>query len=62
MKTETLDAEFYRRRHELCLELAAMAPTARPLFLRLQALAESYAKKAAAAVNLTAPSRVPSNR
>ena len=49
MSAETLDADFYRRRHDLCLELAAMVPTARPLFLRLSSLAEAYAEKAAAA-------------
>jgi hypothetical protein len=49
MNGETLDADFYRRRQELCLELAAMVPTTKPLFLRLHSLAETYAGKAAAA-------------
>jgi len=49
MGAETLDADFYRRRHDLCLELAAVVPTASPLFLRLSSLAQTYAEKAAAA-------------
>jgi hypothetical protein len=49
MSAETLDADYYRRRHDVCLELAAMVPTARPLFLRLSSLAQTYAEKAATA-------------
>jgi hypothetical protein len=51
MSSETLDADFYHRRSELCLELAAMVPTARPLFSRLRALSVVYATKAAAAAD-----------
>jgi hypothetical protein len=54
MNPETMDADFYRRRHELCLELAAMVPTAKPLFLRLSSLAETYAEKATAATDSAA--------
>jgi hypothetical protein len=54
MTAGTMDADFYRRRQELCLELAAMVPTAKPLFRRLSSLAETYAEKAAAATNLVA--------
>jgi hypothetical protein len=48
MNANTLDAEFYRRRHDLCPELAGIVPTSKPLFLRLSSLAETYAEKAAA--------------
>jgi hypothetical protein len=58
MSAETLDADFYRRRHDLCLELAAMVPAAKPLFLRLSSLAEIYAEKAAAAVKVSETSRL----
>jgi hypothetical protein len=51
MSSEMLDADFYHRRSEVCLELAAMVPTARPLFSRLRALAAAYATKAAAAAD-----------
>jgi hypothetical protein len=59
MNAETLDADFYRRRHDLCLELAAVVPTAKPLFLRLSSLAQTYAEKAAAAAKSLEP-RAPS--
>ena len=49
MSSETLDADFYHRRSELCLELAAMVPSAKPVFSRLHALAAVYATKASAA-------------
>ena len=54
MNAETMDADFHRRRQELCLELTAMVPTAKPLFLRLSSLAETYAEKAAAATSSAA--------
>ena len=59
MNGETLDADFYRRRQELCLELAAIVPTAKPLFLRLSSLAETYAGKAAAAAKSAAGAQHP---
>jgi hypothetical protein len=49
MNAETMDADFCRRRQELCLDLAAVVPKASALFLRLSSLAERYAEKAAAA-------------
>jgi hypothetical protein len=63
MSAETLDADFYRRRHDLCLELAALVPTARPLSLRLSSLAQTYAEKAAAAAKVpeTRPRSIPAN-
>jgi hypothetical protein len=58
MDGETMDADFYRRRQELCLELAAIVLTAKPLFLRLSSLAETYAEKAATVANSAATHRM----
>ena len=59
MSAEALDADFYRRRQDLCLELAAVVPNSRSLFLRLSSLAQTYAEKAAAAAKSPEP-RAPS--
>jgi len=49
MYTETLDADFYRRRAKFCHKLAEQAQAARPLFARLYFLAKAYEDKAEAA-------------
>jgi hypothetical protein len=49
MSVESLDADFYRRRAELCHQLAGAAHAAKPLFSRLYFLAQAYSAKASAA-------------
>jgi hypothetical protein len=49
MYAETLDADFYRQRANLCYKLADKAHAARPLYSRLHFLAKAYEDKAKAA-------------
>jgi len=49
MNAETLDAEYYHSRAQLCQKLADSARAAKPLFVRLCKLAQAYETKAGAA-------------
>jgi hypothetical protein len=61
MDAQTLDADFYRERAQLCHKLAGAATAAKPLFTRLHLLAKKYEEKAESADSKSARGQAAEN-